>query len=195
MTSSIFVLLLMLAPIQLETGRFSIVQNGQRIGTEEFSITAKGTGYLVEGRTQLAGDPTILSSRMELDAMLNPIAYEYRQGPATLSLKIAQPLSEVTSSNGGAESSTGFRFAPGSFIVDNNLFHHYLLLLYRVGNKGATLPIFVPQDMRQGSATIVSKGNLKYELQMGDIRLQATTDANGRLLKLEVPDANVVIER
>lgn len=195
MTSSILAALLFLAPITPETGRFNIMQNGQRVGTEEFSITVKGAGYLVEGRTQLAGDPVLLTSRMELDSRLNPVSYEYGQGTAAIRLRISQPTSEFITSNAGVESSTDFRLPEGSFIVDNNFFHHYVLLMYRVGNAGGTLPIFVPQDMRRGSATIVSKGNSRFELQMGDVKLLATTDANGRLLRLEVPDAKVVIER
>lgn len=195
MTSSILAVLLLFAPITVERGRFNILQDGKKIGTEEFSLAKQGTGYLAEGRTQLTGDPAPLTSRMELDDKLNPTSYEYRKGNAAIRIKIGRPTSEITTIADGKESSDDFRFPDGAAIIDNNFFHHYLLLLYRVGTPGSTLPIFVPQDMRVGTATIRSIGNLTYELEMGDVKLQATTDAGGRLMRLAVPEAKVVIER
>jgi len=194
MTHSILTVLLFVAPIVVESGRFNIMQNGQRVGTEEFSIAPRGTGYVVEGKTQLSGDHVPLTSRMELDAKLNPTSYEYKQGSATLRLNIGQPLSELKTGANGKEESTEFRFPSGGAIIDNNFFHHYLLLLYRMSESG-TLPVFVPQDMRQGQAVIRSTGNRAFSLEIGDVKLEATTDANGRLMRLTVPEAKVVIER
>jgi hypothetical protein len=34
-----------------------------------------------------------------------------------------------------------------------------------------------------------------YDLVVGDVKLQATTDADGRLIRLAVPDAKVIVER
>ena len=195
MTVSILAALLLLAPITTESGRFTITQNGRRVGTEEFTVSARGTGYFIEGRTQISGTPGTLTSRMELDAKLNPTSYEYSKGSSTIRVRIEQPVSELITTEGGKESTVDFRFPAGGFIVDNNFFHHYLLLLYRVGEAGASLPVFVPQDIRQGEATIRPKGNRTFELIMGDVRAEATTDANGRLLRLAVPAAGVVVER
>jgi hypothetical protein len=195
MTAPILAALLLLAPVTLESGRFTITQNGRRVGTEEFTISARGSGYFAEARTQLSGANGTLTSRMELDAKLNPTSYEYSRGSTSIRVKIEQPVSELITVNEGKESSLDFRFPAGAFIVDNNFFHHYLLLLYRVGEAGGSLPVFVPQDIRQGEATIRAKGNRSFELIMGDVRLEATTDATGRLLRLAVPEAGVVIER
>ena len=79
MTASILTALLLLVPVT-ESGRFTIKQNGRTIGTEEFSVRTREKGYVVEGRTRLEGDPTVLSSRMELDENLIPISYEYSKG-------------------------------------------------------------------------------------------------------------------
>jgi hypothetical protein len=191
----ILLAVMLLVPITPETGRFNITQKGKRVGTEDFSISVRGTGYLVEGRTQLSGTSGTLTSRMELDANLNPISYEYSNGSSTMQMKVEQPVTEIVTDEKGRKSSLDFRFPAGGFIVDNNFFHHYVLLLYRVGEAGGSLPIFVPQDIRLGGATITPKGNRSYELIMGDVRLEATTDAAGRLMRLAVPDAGVVIER
>lgn len=186
---------LLLVPITPESGRFSILRDGKRVGVEEYTIAARGSGWVVDGKTQLDGDPSPLSSRMELDEKLNLVSYEYRHGSAALRVRVDKPTSEFVTITDGKESSTDFRLPDGAFIVDNNFFHHYLLLLYRVGSGGSTLPIFVPQDMRVGQASVRSRGSNVYELQMGDVRLEATADANGRLMRLSVPDAGVVVER
>jgi len=195
MTASILTALLLLAPITPETARFTIRQDGRTIGTEEFTIRSQGKGYVAEGKTQLVGDPTPLSCRMELDENLNPTSYEYTHGLGTIRIKIETPTSQMTVGGGGSESSTEFRFPSGASIIDNNFFHHYLLLLYRVKGADQKFPIFVPQDMQAGQARVRSTGTRTYDLEVGDVKLEATVDSAGRLTRLTVPAAKVVVER
>ena len=49
--------------------------------------------------------------------------------------------------------------------------------------------------MSIGTATVRSTGPRTYDLEVGDVKMQATTDADGSLIKLTVPSANVVVER
>ena len=44
-------------------------------------------------------------------------------------------------------------------------------------------------------ATVRSTGPRSFELDVCDVKPQATTDGDGRLMRLTVPDAKVVIER
>lgn len=195
MTASILTALLVLVQMAPESARFTIRQDGRTIGTEEFTIRSVGKGFVVEGKTQLTGDPSSLSSRMELDENLNPTSYEYKRGPGTIRLKIDKPLSEMTVSEGGAGSSTDVRFPDGGVIIDNNFFHHYLILLYRVKGADQRFGVFVPQDMQVGQARVRQTGNRTYALEVGDVKLDATVDATGKLLRLAVPSAKVVVER
>src|SRR5215831_791696 len=112
MNTTIFSLLLLLAPIT-ETSRFNIFQDGKKIGSEEFSITARPGGYVAEGRTELVGDPVPLTSRMEMDEQLNPTSYEYQHGTGTIRVKVEKPTSELATVDGTQESSTDFRFPEG----------------------------------------------------------------------------------
>jgi hypothetical protein len=188
--------LLLLGPVTLESGKFTITQNGKKIGSEEFSVSARrGGGYIAEAKTQLSSDSTALSSRMELDEKLNPVSYEYSHGKGIIRVKLEQPTSEYETESDGKKSSTEFRFPANGFIVDNNFFSHYLLLLYKVGDNGGMLPVFVPQDMQLGVATVKPKGSNVYELDMGYVTMEATTDKNGKMIKLTVPSAKVVVER
>lgn len=186
-------LVLVLSPIKMESARFTISQEGKRIGTEEFSIVQRQEGYLVEGRTRI-GDMSI-SSRMELDQKLVPTSYEYSNPQGAIRVKVAEPVSELQSVAGGETSSVDFRFPTGGVILDNNFFHHYLILLYRVEAGQNLFSAFVPQEMKVGSASVRSTGPRTYDLDVGDVRLQATTDADGRLIKLAVPSAKVIVER
>jgi hypothetical protein len=70
-----------------------------------------------------------------------------------------------------------------------------MILMYRFQAGEKMFSVFVPQDMRVGSASVRPTGPRSFDLDVGDVKLQATTDADGRLMRLSVPDAKVVIER
>ena len=46
-------LVLLLAPIKAEKGQFNILQDGKKIGSEQYSITKVEAGYRVEGQTTI----------------------------------------------------------------------------------------------------------------------------------------------
>jgi hypothetical protein len=185
--------LLLLAPIKIEHGRFNIVKDGRKLGTDEFTIVMRGSNYLIDGKATI-GDVT-LSSKMELDSKLQIVAYEVSNQQGRIRIKVASPLSEIETLAGGETSTTDFRFPENGVILDNNFFHQYLVLLYRAQMGQTTIPVFVPQDMSVGSAVIRNTGPRTYDLEVGDVKMQATTAPDGSLIKLVVPGANVVVER
>src|SRR5437763_15122101 len=98
--------LLLLGPVSLESGKFTITQSGKKIGSEEFTLSARhGGGYVMEAKTQLSGGTSALSSRMELDERLNPIAYQYSDGKGSIRVKVDHPTSEYETESGGKKSS------------------------------------------------------------------------------------------
>src|SRR5215207_5208978 len=187
MTGALLSVLLLLAPVVTESGRFTIRQNGKSIGTEEFSIRTRDKGFTVEGRTRLDGDPTMLTSRMELDENLVPVSYEYSRGKGAIRVVVdPKSSSELIVTENGKSSETNFHFPPSASIVDNNFFHHYILLMYRVKSSEQTIAIFVPQDMQVGLAKVKSTGKNTYTIEIGSVKAEATVDENGRLLKMAV---------
>ena len=185
--------LLLLVPVKVEHGRFNIVKDGKKIGIDEFTIAMRGSNYAIDGKTTI-GD-LVISSQMELNEKLAPISYEAASREGTIRVKVASPVSELQTVVGRETSSADFRFPDGGIILDNNFFHHYLILLYRFQAGEKDFPVFVPQDMSTGTATVRSTGPRTYDLEVGDVKMQATTDADGSLIKLTVPSANVVVER
>jgi hypothetical protein len=186
--------LLLLAPIKVEQGRFNITKDGKKIGTEEFAVSMRGMNYVIDGKATI-GDLTI-TSKMELNDKLVPISYEVSSPQGKIRVKVESPkASELQTIIGQEASSADFRFPENGVILDNNFFHHYLILLYRAKAGQTNFGVFVPQDTRVGSAVVRSTGPRTYDLEVGDVRLQATTDADGSLLKLTVPAAKVVVER
>ena len=190
-------LALLLAPIKADSGRFTIYQNGQRIGTEDFTINPKRGGYSAEGRTQIStGTQTFdLKSRMELNEQLMPLSYEFQTQGIVISLKVEDPISELEYTGDGKTESRDIRFPANGAIIDANFFHHYLLLLYRAAISGQTVSVFVPREMTVGQLRIRDAGNRTYELETSDGKAVATTDADGRMIKLTFPDSKVVVER
>ena len=72
--------LLFLAPVTPETAKFTIYQDGKKVGVEEFTIKARPGGYTAKGRTELLANPIPITSTMDMDERLNPIFYEYKHG-------------------------------------------------------------------------------------------------------------------
>jgi hypothetical protein len=189
----LFSLLLLLAPVKVEHGQFTILKDGKKIGSEDFAISRRGMGYLIEGKTTI-GESTV-SSQMELDDKLNVASYQVSSSQGSIAVKVTSPVSELQSVVNGETSTADFRFPEGGVILDDDFFHHYLILMYRVQAGQNSFSVFVPREMRNGSATVRRTGPGKYDLEVGEVRLQATTDGDGRLTRLVVPAANVVVER
>jgi hypothetical protein len=186
-------LLVMPAPVKTEHGRFNIVKDGRNIGTDEFTVSRHDTNYVFESKIVIGA--TTISSRMEVTEKLMPVSYEVSNSEGTLKVSVASPVSELQTVINGETSSADFRFPEGGVILDNNLFDHYLVLMYRAQAGQRDFSVFVPQDKRVGTAKVRSTGPRTYELEIGEVRMQATVDGDGTLTRLSVPSANVVVER
>src|SRR5262245_44650572 len=125
MTFLLSLLLLLAPPIKVENGRFNIVKDGKRIGSDELSVAMRGSHYVIDGRLTM-GDFTI-TSKMELDEKLNPISYEVSNPEGKIQVNVQSPISELQTVVGGQKASADFRFPEGGVILDNNFFHHYLV--------------------------------------------------------------------
>jgi hypothetical protein len=153
-------LLVMPAPVKTEHGRFNIVKDGRNIGTDEFTVSRHDTNYVFESKIVIGA--TTISSRMEVTEKLMPVSYEVSNSEGTLKVSVASPVSELQTVINGETSSADFRFPEGGVILDNNLFDHYLVLMYRAQAGQRDFSVFVPQDKRVGTAKVLSSGPRTY---------------------------------
>ncbi len=183
----------------MEMGRLTILQDGKKVGTEDFTITPRKGGYLVEGHTVMTegGQTLDLKSAMELNEALLLTSYEYKSSASTITLKVGSPTSQLETVVHGQKSGDDVRFPAEGVILDSNFFHHFAILLYRSASytNVLTVPAFVPQELQLAPITVRSVGPNSYEIDTGNVKVKATTDKDGRLLRLAVPDAKVVVER
>jgi hypothetical protein len=194
---NILLSIVLLFTIRPETGQFTIYSDGKKIGTEEFTITAERGGYFAQGRTRISsgGQTFDLRSRMQLNERLLPVSYEFETQGGMIKLTVADPVSELEIASNGSSQKHDIRFPANGAILDANFFHHYLLLLHRIGIGGQTVDVLIPREMTLGQLRIRDTGNRTFELETSDGRAVATTDGDGRLIRLAFPDAKVVVER
>jgi hypothetical protein len=136
-----------------------------------------------------------MKSRMQLNDRLSPVSYEFETQNGVIKLKVADPISELEVTTDGVTQTHDIRFPANGAIIDANFFHHYMLLLYRTGISGQTINVLIPRELTLGQLRIRDAGNRTFELETSDGRAVATTDAEGRMIRLAFPDAKVVVER
>src|SRR5215470_16529255 len=88
-------LVLLPAPVKTEHGRFNIVKDGQKIGTDEFSIGRHDSNYVLESKTTIG--EMIISSRMEITDKFAPVSYEASSPGGKIRVKVESPISELQS--------------------------------------------------------------------------------------------------
>src|SRR5579884_1987177 len=154
----LFLALAVLLPIKAESGRFTIYQDGKKIGTEDFTITPRSGNYVVDGHTVIndSNQNADLLSHMELNPDLQVMTYQFTSKVGSIRLKVDSPTSQLEYSFQGDRQTEDIRFPSDGAVVDTNFFHHYEILLYRVAGKSgtATVPAFAPQELQLGSLKV-----------------------------------------
>jgi len=96
--------------------------------------------------------------------------------------------------------------SPRIAVLDNNLYYQFGVLarVYDWKARGKqTFPVVIPQDMVPGTISVESLGmqqggNGKFEalrVSSPDLEIMVYLDGNHRMMRLEVPFSNVIIER
>src|SRR5947207_9962436 len=115
---------------------------------------------------------------MELDEKLGVTSYRASSPEGSIQVKVTPPVSELQSVVKGETSTADFRFPEGGIILDNNFFHHYLILLYRVQAGQSSFSVFVPHDLRVRAATLRAAGPRTYDFEAGEVNVQATNETD-----------------
>jgi phage baseplate assembly protein gpV len=197
-----------------DKGKLRIELSGQTVGHEEFEISPSGNGWLAKGTSEIkaAGAPsTKITGSLVLQSDGAPISYDWTsQAEKTNGANVlfANGVAKITLQMQGArpfEQDLSFG-APLIAVLDNNLYHQYAVLarIYDWNKRGAqTFPVLIPQDLTPGTITVessgtASSGGKSYEglkVTTSDIEVLLLLDSTHRLMRLEVPAANVAVIR
>lgn len=198
-----------------DKGKFRILQQGNEVGTEEFDLEPAGNAWVMNDATIIrvpGSAETHTSGQLRISADGTPQHYtwssqgekkasgtvEFDNGTAKTSLNIA-------GAKGPAQQD--FKFSsPRLVVLDNNLYEQYAVLarMYDWAAKGTqSFPVLIPQDATPGSIDVESLGTKNVEgaglqvlrVHSTDLEIQLFFDAKLRLVRLEVPTAQVVIVR
>jgi hypothetical protein len=197
-----------------DKGKFRITISGQQVGSEDFEISSSGDTWL-ERSTMTAhapGSADVKSSgQLRLSANGSPVRYDWAAEAlkkATGSVDFADGTAKCSADLGKASPlRKDFKFtSPVIAVLDNNLYYQFGILArlydWKTGGK-QTFPVLIPQDMVPGTISVESlgqqqAGNGKYEtlrVSSTDLEIMLYLDGNHRMMRLEVPSSNVVIER
>lgn len=197
-----------------DKGKFRITISGQQVGSEEFEISSAGDNWLERSTmtAHAAGSPDIKSSgQLRLSADGSPVRYDWSAEAlkkATGSVEFANGTAKCSADLGNPSLlRKDFKFtSPVIAVLDNNLYYQFGILArlydWKTGGK-QTFPVLIPQDMVPGTISVESlgqqqAGNGKYEtlrVSSTDLEIMLFVDGNHRMMRLEVPSSNVVIER
>jgi hypothetical protein len=204
--------------VTLDEGSFRLSLGGKEVGTEVFSIRQNGSGpsavIIAVGRVVADGDkgPQELSSELQVaGGTLRPAAYEVRvQGAASEQIKgrvVGGRFSAQIVSPAG-EMMREYLAGEGAVVVDEGVAHQYYFLARRAEGKNTRIPVIIPRLNRQVVAEIAAAGPEKiaiagrsYEAtkyvitSAGNPRREVWVDAEGRVLRLEIPDRSFIAQR
>jgi hypothetical protein len=201
------------APVP-DKGRFRILLDDKETGSEQFELSASGDAWVAKGdavvRVPGSGE-THSTGELRFSADGTPLHYEWTaQGDkkASGTVSFENGTAKTSINVGSAEPiHQDFKFtSPRVAVLDNNLYDQYAVLarLYDWNAKGTqTFPVLIPQDATPGSISIEPLGPKTIDsasldglrVRTSDIEVDAYFDARRRLMRVEVPDAKVVIVR
>ncbi|HET9438896.1 MAG TPA: hypothetical protein VFO52_01925 [Longimicrobiales bacterium] len=204
--------------VTLDEGSFRISVGGREVGTEVFSIRQNGSGQnaviIAVGRVVLDSDkgPQELSSELQVaGATLRPAAYEVRvQGASAEQIKgrvVGGRFSAQIVSPAG-EQMREYLAGEGAVVADEGVAHQYYFMARRADGKSTRMPVIIPRLNRQVVADVRDSGPEKIAIAgrsfearkytispAGQPAREIWVDAEGRVLRLEIPDRKFVAQR
>jgi hypothetical protein len=192
-----------------DQGTFVLSRAGKQYGTEKFSIESHEGKIQAEGETQLREEggshsPLITTfSKLVLDSELHPLLYTWStKVPKRYNLFVdfTAPLAKCQLHQpDGKDDIREFQLAKDVVVLDNNVIHHYQLLVDRYertsGGKQA-FKAFIPQAAMPGELTVQDAGMqtltlagtdqpLRHLVVLADnAEIDLWVDAQGRLQRL-----------
>ena len=202
----------------LDEGTFRIMVSGAEVGMETFSIRRSGSGpdavVMAKGRVVLdasRGGQQIQANVQLAGPTLRPAAYEVevRGGDAQgirATVRGSRVSARITSSAG--ENMREYLVSDGAVLVDEGVAHQYFFLARRATGSTTNIPIVMPRQSKQVTASVTARGEESIQIggkavharhlvvqPAGSAAVDVWADAEGRVLKVEIPSRNYVAVR
>ena len=184
----------------LKSARFDLVLGRRSVVRSETVIRVPGSP-----ETRSSGELRVLADG-------TPVAYKWtaegdKKASGSVEFKDGTTKTFLDLGAGKDPYEQDFIFpSPRVAILDSNLHYQYALIsvLYNWNAKGEqTFPVLIPQDLTPGTISVDSLGPKTVEggsfealrVKTADLEIIAYFDAKHRLMRLEVPAANVAVVR
>jgi hypothetical protein len=198
-----------------DKGKFRILQQGNEVGTEEFDLQPSGNTWVMNDQTVIrvpGSAETRTSGQLRISADGSPQHYTWnsqgdKKASGTVEFDNGTAKTSINISGAKGPAQQDFKFSsPRLVVLDNNLYEQYAVLggMYDWNAKGAqSFPVLIPQDATPGNIDVESLGTRNVEgaglqvlrVHSTDLEIQLFFDAKLRLVRLEVPMAQVVVVR
>jgi hypothetical protein len=197
----------------VDAGRFTVSVNGQRVGSEDFTIETTPIGQGIEyiARATIAYGDRRVSPVLRADSNGVPMAYQ-------VALKVNASEQETWRGlinhgrvsarikNAKGESEKEYIVANGAFVLDEDVFHQYYFLARKRGDGSAS--VMIPRRNNHAVVKISSAGNDRVAIgnkeleashlvigQAGSAPRDVWVDDQGRVLKVAISDRGLVALR
>lgn len=192
------------ASLREDSGKFDININGQKVGSEEFSLAHQGKEWVVHGNTEVrtsAGNAHV-TGELHLSAAGQPTKYVWvaDTGHKISSTTTFEGTVAKMSTDVGRDKplEQDFQFTAPVVVLDNNLYDQYCVLaqIYNWSTGGVqNFPVLIPQDRSPGSISVeaVSAGELRAKTS--DLEMILHLDSAHRVMRISVPSAKAEIVR
>ena len=197
-----------------DKGKLNILLKDQSVAREEFEISASGGGWTAKGTTKInvpGAPPTTVTGTLVMQPDGSPISYDWSsQTDQTNGAHIVfvNGLAHITLQMQGKhpfEQDLSFG-SPRVAVLDNNLYHQYAVLarLFDWSRRGTqSFSVLIPQELTPGTISVdwvgaANAGGKTYEalkVSTNDLQVMLYLDSNHRLMRLEVPTAEVAVVR
>jgi hypothetical protein len=155
-----------------DEGVFVISLAGRPVGTERFKIQSSLDRVEAEGEIRLHIEQNGKTVNVQsfpdlvLDPQLRPVTYTWNQkGPQSSRLEVdfsGKPARVRYQTISGNEDNRDFELPPDVVVLDDNVVHHYQLIIARyqaTGGGKQTFRVFVPQEALPSLLTLEDMGN------------------------------------
>ena len=196
-------------------GVFELFVEGRPVGTEKFEIRSGKDGVEAQAEIHLRvdqGGKTVDEKSypsLTLNSKLYPVSYTWSQkGSQSSDLQAdfrSSPAKTRYKTVTGQEDDRDFQLPPDVAVLDDNVVHHYQLIVnrYRWTSGGKqTFHVFIPQEAMPGDITVEEAGpeevkvgetslNLQHLVVTAELaRIDLWVDGQQHLQRISIPEAH-----